>query len=182
MNYPLIKDNVFNKTFLLELQEHILRNRNDFLWKYAPIITTRHETIDDIIKNHTPYYFIHSWNSQNKETYAPGEEYFYNAFVSKIQENTGLSLVTRAKINLYTRQEQNNIHTFHRDLETSGQHVALFFLFDTNGPFYYKVGYNTYLIECKENRMVFFNSDLVHASSDCTDKKCRITINFNYIR
>jgi ectoine hydroxylase-related dioxygenase (phytanoyl-CoA dioxygenase family) len=47
----------------------------------------------------------------------------------------------------------------------------------TNGKTYFK---DKDPVDCKENRIVIFDSKLYHSSSTSTDSNQRIVINFNY--
>ena len=75
---------------------------------------------------------------------------------------------------------QTDFHIDFCDLDTTKRKTAVFYLSDTNGPLLIKNKKQE--IECKQNRLVRFDSNIEHAAilhqGDSSSR--RIVINFNY--
>ena len=89
----------------------------------------------------------------------------------------------RIKINCYPRKEKHYQHGFHFDhpaetTDVSTYKIAIYSVNTNNG---YTIFKNGDKIESKENRMVFFDGSLEHASVTQTDENLRININITYI-
>lgn len=119
----------------------------------------------------TDYYFSHTF--YRSDTNMPSQ--MINV-VMPILKKLPINRLIRAKANLYP-----NVGTL---LEN---HAHTDFPFDHNGAIFYINSNNGFTIlhdgtkiESVANRILFFNSSLLHNSTHCTDKKVRININFNY--
>tara|TARA_B100000035_G_scaffold117933_1_gene99999 strand:+ start:60 stop:551 length:492 start_codon:yes stop_codon:yes gene_type:complete len=81
----------------------------------------------------------------------------------------------RSKVNCYPRTDKIIEHSWHRDF--SYEHSGILFYLNTcNG----KTKFEKDTVESKENRIVFFDPSKLHASTSCTDQKCRWNIIANY--
>ena len=65
----------------------------------------------------------------------------------------------------------------HVDFDNFLGKTAIFYVNSNNG---YTVFENGLKVDSQENRLVVFNSDLLHAGTTCTDQKIRCVINFNF--
>ena len=82
----------------------------------------------------------------------------------------------RIKANLYPNQNKFIKHPLHTD--TIFEHKgAILYLNTNNGKTILKDGTE---IDSVDNRILLFNSFEEHCSTNCTDEKIRININFNY--
>ena len=82
----------------------------------------------------------------------------------------------RAKANLYLGSEKFIQHEFHKDLKFT-HNGAVFYVNTNNG---YTILNDEIKIESVENRVLLFDPSTLHASTNCTDKSTRLTININY--
>jgi len=64
---------------------------------------------------------------------------------------------------------------YHSDI--AGCITAIYYLNTCNGPLHFK---DHPSVDAVENRLVIFNSDLIHCGTKCTDSDKRTLINFNY--
>ena len=82
----------------------------------------------------------------------------------------------RIKANLYTRSDNLIIHASHTDYEY--EHKAAIFYVNTNNGFtILNDGTN---IKSVANRLLMFEAYKEHQSTNCTDERARVNINFNY--
>jgi hypothetical protein len=74
---------------------------------------------------------------------------------------------------------QNNLieHGTHIDSERSIK-AAVYYVNSNNGKTIFESGEE---IESVENRLVIFDANHPHRSTNCTDEWRRITVNFNYV-
>jgi hypothetical protein len=95
-----------------------------------------------------------------------------------IKKINPISLI-RVKANLTTKTIKNEVYGFHTDVNPKEFiKTGVFYLQNTNGGTIFD---DDNVIECVENRFVYFPSGLLHSGISATDTKSRIVINFNYI-
>ena len=82
----------------------------------------------------------------------------------------------RIKCNLYPNINKYEEHAFHTDYNFEHK-AAILYINSNNGFTILEDGTK---IESIENRILMFNAFELHKSTNCTDKKARININFNY--
>jgi len=85
--------------------------------------------------------------------------------------------VIRVKGNLYPKDENYIEHDWHIDYDFDHK-GAIFYINTNNGHTILEDGTK---IESVENRMLLFNAGRKHKSTNCTDTKYRMNINFNYM-
>lgn len=85
--------------------------------------------------------------------------------------------IIRIKANLTTRTEKVILHGYHNDVNFKCK-TAVYYLNTNDGFTAFEDGQ---VVESVENRMVIFDSDILHTGSTCTNAKYRMLINFNYI-
>jgi hypothetical protein len=94
-----------------------------------------------------------------------------------------LTLV-RVKANLQVRTETRQQNSFHIDLVDPDlkpyPHLltAIYYVNTNNGVTMFEDGTE---VQSVANRMVVFPSSVKHTGTTCTDAKCRVLINFNYL-
>ena len=81
----------------------------------------------------------------------------------------------RIKANLTTKKQVQIKGEMHTDFENCT--TAIWYLNTNNG---YTLFENGNKVECVENRMVIFDSNLKHCGVESNDSETRIVINFNY--
>ena len=103
-------------------------------------------------------------------TYYP---FVYENFISKISD---LRSIIRSKVNCYPRTDKNVLHAFHQDFLYP--HRALILSLNTCDG--YTVFEDGTKIDSISNRAVIFDASVSHASTSCTNQKCRWNIIVNY--
>ncbi len=83
----------------------------------------------------------------------------------------------RAKAVLTTQTTEHHNSGFHNDYDNIT--TAVYYLNSCNGWTEFEDGGK---VESVANRMLIFDSNLIHGGVSCTDQKTRIVINFNYER
>lgn len=100
---------------------------------------------------------------------------YLNLIVPLVEIINPKSLI-RVKANLTTRTEEKYEYGYHLDTDFNCTTAILYINTNNGGTLFENENY----IESKENRFVFFNSELEHTGVSCTDEKRRIVININY--
>ena len=139
-------------------------------WQYSPIITSNsHEQFDG--------YFVHLLIGDGII-----KSEFTDNFLPKVSELMPPHyFITRAKLNLYTRQSSVIRHGAHRDADYP-HHTALFYFNDTDGPtILHHPTEGEIEVECRANRIVCFDGFMQHRSTTCTNYPVRINLNINYL-
>lgn len=136
---------------------------NEFAWYYNDFISHENKLDDE-------FYFTHIFFNS-----AGIRSHFYNA-LTPILNKLNIKKLLRIKANLYPRTETIVHHENHVDQEY--KHNGLIFYINTNDGFTV-IGNNN--IESIANRALFFDPSELHHSTTCTNNKCRINININYI-
>lgn len=157
-----VYDDFINKTSLENIQENMLFG--NFPWFYNPFVTYQDEEEEGFQFQHSFYNY-----------FSPKSDYIY--LIDQIIEKINPVAIVRIKANLLTKSSSNIIHPFHRDFDFKCK-TAVFYVNTNNG---FTIFENGKKIESVENRIVIFDSNENHAGSTCTDEKCRVVINFNYI-
>ena len=116
------------------------------------------------------FQFVHTFYDEHKNN-SPLFFKFLDPILAKINPR----LLIKAKANLLTRTEKVINHQFHYDFKDMV--TSILYFSTTNGPTLFK---NNIKVDCIENRLVTFDSNLKHASSSCSDKNIRIVLNLNY--
>ena len=107
----------------------------------------------------------------------------YYSLFDIAQQKLGVSRLDRIKLNLNPKtffHRKNGFHTDQRsEFEGVPQHqkTAVFSLNTNNGWTEFKKGGK---VKSVANRLVTFDSGLIHQGVTCTDEKIRVVINFNY--
>jgi hypothetical protein len=96
-------------------------------------------------------------------------------FINKINPQR----ILRLKTNLQTPTIEPIRSRFHTDVEnTTGVKTAIYYVNTNNG---FTVFEDDIQVKSIENRLVIFDSSMLHAGTTCTDQKSRCVINFNFI-
>ena len=97
------------------------------------------------------------------------------ALIQPILAKLNVKSLIRIKANLSTKAEEASYQGFHTDT-TFDCTTAIFYLNTNNG--HTMVGDQK--IESIENRLVRFNSQILHTGSTATDTQVRVVLNLNY--
>lgn len=102
---------------------------------------------------------------------------FYNSLINPFLNRMDVKSIIRIKANLYPYLGKYVEHNFHTD-QTFPHSGAIFYINNNNGFTILEDGTK---LESVQNRMVFLNTySILHKSTNCTNDRVRITINFNY--
>lgn len=89
------------------------------------------------------------------------------------------SSIMRIKANLTTKTDRSMLYGLHVDKINAPSNLksAVYYVNTTNGPTVFEDGTE---IESIENRLVIFDTDMVHSAASQTDTKTRVIINLNF--
>ena len=120
-----------------------------------------------------PFYFVHLFYVEDKIN----SEYFasLSPLLESIHNQNEIRSLKRIKGNFYPGGKEIILHDLHTDFPYSHK-GAIYYLNSCDG--YTLIGDEK--VESVENRIVFFDASENHASTNCTDQKFRVNINFNY--
>jgi hypothetical protein len=153
-------DNLLPKEKLKSIQDVMLST--EFPWFFSDRISGPKEVIEN-------YYFVHIFYLKTINSS------FYN-ILDPIIEKLDANALVRIKGNLHPNVNkfiENNKH-----VDYDFQHKGAIFYVNTNNGF--TILEDGTKIESIENRLLMFDPSKLHNSTNCTDKKCRVNINFNY--
>jgi hypothetical protein len=97
--------------------------------------------------------------------------------IDPILQKINPSAIVRIKANLQPRTEKIITHQYHLDHNNFDGKTAIFYINTNNGYTIFEDGTK---IESVENRLVVFNSNILHTGTTCTDQKVRCLINFMF--
>ena len=144
--------------------------------------------------NEFPWYWSESIVAPDEDGYDPKDYFlahgiFKNGIPSdyyQVLQNSslfallGVSEFERIKINLNPRTLFNKGGGWHVDFKYTPKikNTAVYYLNTCNGYTKFKKGGK---VKSVANRMVIFDSKLIHQGYTCTDQKRRVVLNFNWI-
>ena len=134
----------------------------DFPWYFNNEISNRKEVVDG-------YYFTHMFFY--KTVYSSSCD-----MLNPILEKLEAKALIRIKGNLHPNVNKYTINNKHIDYEF--EHKGAIFYVNTNNG--YTIIEDDVKIESIENRLLIFDPSKPHSSTNCTDEKRRVNINFNY--
>lgn len=166
MSYQII-DNFLDQDTFLKIKKEI----------YGPNLPWFHNEFlvyeDEKQENNT-------WNWQLTHTFynnnIPRSEKFY--LLEPLLVKLNPAAIMKIKANLMPRTNEIIVHKFHTDITswTAGK-TAVFYINSNNG---YTLFENGDRVESIENRMLVFDTDMMHTGTSCTNARNRCVINFNY--
>jgi hypothetical protein len=132
-----------------------------------------------------PWFFSQNVNSKDTNNFYFTHTFFHNSnvnsnyfgIVEPVLSKLNIKDLIRIKGNLYPRTEQLKNHGQHIDYDF--EHKGAIFYINTNNGF--TVLEDGTKIESVENRLLIFDAYKMHNSTNCTDEKVRMNINFNYL-
>lgn len=157
MKYKIF-DNVLPEDIFNTLKQHII----SLPWNLSDGLVYDNET------NLSNYYFVHEFLFRHTLK----SNYFH--VLDPILEILQPNAIFRIKANLYTYTGSFIEHPEHEDTNFDCKN-AIFYMDNSNGY----TGIGTEKIQSKENRLAIMER-MMHFSTNCSDQKFRITINFNY--
>ena len=153
--------------FLHDDDFYPLRDRllsNDFNWFHIE----RQVTWDT-----QPYidYFTHFIYNNHEIT----SDYYH--LIIPFLKKMNIRAILSIRVNLVTMKHERVVSDFHIDYEYKDSKTAIYYLNTNNGYTEFEDGTK---INCDENKLVVFNSQIKHRLASQTDKTKRVVINFNY--
>jgi len=158
-----IKDNFLPKKFNEEIFN--ILTGDAFPWYYNAFVTRGYEKDQNMYFTHVVYHD----GKINSTIY----EKLVTPFIKKLK----IKKLIRVKLNLYTPNKKIITHKWHADFPFKHK-TALYYLNTNNGYTSFKDPNKK--VSSVANRCAIFDGHHVHKSSNCTDQKCRITLNVNY--
>ena len=97
--------------------------------------------------------------------------------ITPFLKKMNIRAIIAIRVNLVTIKHERVIGNFHTDYRYQDSKTAIYYLNTNNGYTEFEDGTK---IDCEENKLVVFNTQLKHRIVSQTDKTKRVVINFNY--
>ena len=164
----LVFDNFLEQRYFAEIQE-LLMGRN-FCWYYKDSVNE--STIEEK-RDLDTFQFAHLFFSVKDGGVCSNH---FN-ILKPILEKLNAQVILKVKSNLLTKNENPKYFGYHIDSHYPTSKTSIFYINTNNGSTIFKDGT---VVDSKENRMVVFDSDIMHTGKPCSDQSTRVLINFNY--
>lgn len=166
-----IKDKFLDKLTFYRIK-HTIFDYENTPWRCIKNITGEEKEKD--------CYFTHSLYethmNEDKELYYNGIPCSPHHWIADIlKEAIGAETLIRVKANLYPRTDILHSHRPHKDYKFDHK-AALLSLNTCDGH----TNVDGTKVASVKNRMLFFNPQITHNSTNCTDEQFRCNININY--
>ena len=168
MNKIIIKDNFLDKDTFNSIKNAFFDCNQDNLF---PWYLQDHQNVkgDKGVQLVHIFYHEHTINSK------------YFNYLKPILKKLKVRALQRIKANVTFKTNQIRVYKYHIDFETPKNEAvgktSLFYFHTTNGPTVFK---NDKKVDCVENRMVTFPTNMLHSGSTHTDAPFRGVLNFNW--
>ena len=162
--YKII-DDFLNKSDFLKIKESLLSD--EFPWYYTKVLDRTPVSMEAKEYN---FQFTHTFYKDSKPI--SNGIFLLDPIINAISPNN----ILRIKANLNINTEKIIEHGHHIDFDDCT--TAIFYVNSNNGKTIFQ---NGSVVESLENRLLIFNSNLLHSGTTCTDENVRCVINFNYI-
>lgn len=164
-----IIDNFLSEQDFLALKTTMLGS--NFPWFYNSIKVNHNNTT---LKEKFNYQFVHTFYKDH----VPHSQHIelINPIIAKLNP----SALLRIKANLTPNTDEIVEYDYHRDYDTPFKFdglSAVYYINTNNGYTVFETGEK---VASVENRIVIFDSDLLHTGTTCTDEKVRCVLNFNF--
>ena len=166
----VIKENFVPQDFFTKMQSLMLGE--EFPWYFSEPIdmdTLNPNLLCDPLDN---FQLCHTFYA-NDEPVSP----FYPVCIEPFVKALGMRHLIRIKVNLNLRAKNIIKQGFHVDNNYHDSFTSILYL-NTND------GYTEFIdgtkVESVENRLVIFDTPLLHTGTTCTNEKYRLTLNLNY--
>lgn len=164
-----IRDNFLDLTSFAEIKTTLLGN--NFPWFFQNTVVGYNDR-DLQETNLDQYQFTHVFYMDS----APRSEGFY--LLKPLLDKLNISALVRVKANLTPRTLTRHIHGYHSDYpEHKNMKTAVFYVNTNDGATVFKDGSEVSSIE---NRLVEFDTPILHSGTTSTDTPVRCVINLNY--
>ena len=152
-----IYDNFLSEDEFLKIKNSILNS--EFSWNLTPNVSNLQENL----KITSSYYFTHLFESYE----------IFESLLGKLNPEK----VIRIKANLYPSTEEIEKHSNHIDYEF--ENIGAIYYLNTNNGL--TILEDTVKVESMKNRLLLFDGSKLHCSTTCSDDKCRVNINMNFV-
>ena len=173
MNYK-IYDNFLDKENFLFIRDTVMGDT--FPWFFNKNKTSSTSSAIFLNKENAEEYDFQFTHTFYKKMMPWSDQY---GLVLPIIEKIKAKALIRVKANLTTKTPSIVHYGNHVDFENSPKNLktAVFYLNSNNGLTLFENGPE---VESIENRLLIFDTDLVHTGTSCTDEKTRCVININF--
>jgi len=157
-------DNFLSKEDFKSVYDHIMSA--EFAWYWNDVVyrgSKKENQVTNYYETHLLYQNIPMSNS-------------FDFIIDKFFKKLDIKALERMKVNCYPGQDTLFEHGFHVDRNYTHK-GAIFCLNTCNGYTAFKTGEK---IDSVENRMILFDPSKEHSSTNTTNAKRRVNINFNY--
>lgn len=163
-----IIDNFLQYEDVKKIQDTMIGSDCNFPWYFNDsIVYNNNEEKKDI----SCYQFTHKFYCDHK----PNSDYIH--ILDIIIEKINPSALVRIKANLLPHTQEKRINHFHIDILNFLGKTAIFYVNTNNGKTIFQDGSE---VDSIENRLLIFDSNLMHTGTTCSDQSVRCVINFNY--
>jgi hypothetical protein len=142
----------------------------DFVWYYGIVVFDEDLNREQKLAQYYNFQFTHLFYNNFNQTSS-----FFPA-LNKLLEKINPKSILRIKANLSTRTPEIIEYGYHIDF--SDVTTCVYYINDNDGYTKFKDGT---IVNSKANRAVFFNSNLWHTGTSCTDEERRMAINLNFL-
>jgi len=104
---------------------------------------------------------------------------FYYKVIKPIINKLNVKKIHLVRANLILKDKNSSVSGFHTDLNFKCK-TAIYYVNTNNGGTIFKINKKEIKVESEENKIVIFNSKILHAAKSQTDTDTRIVININY--
>ena len=176
MDHMEIIDNFLQQDQFDKLERIVMSDR--FPWYHSESIVSKGEVIND-----NSFYSVHMLYDNDRPTNDTSMEIMKPILIRLKEEQAEdrfAGTLIRVKINSYPNQNKFIEHKMHQDFPPNKiPYMACLFSLNTcDGYTKFEDGTK---VESVKNRALIFNPTLNHCSTNTTDQKRRVNINFNYI-
>ena len=161
IKYKII-ENFLDYNSFLELKNYAFSSEISWFWK-------KNQTKEDAgILNHKIY-----------QNYLPNSD-IYVKFIHDIILKLKATALIDARINLLVNNNKQESSNWHTDNGTFNSKTAILYLNTCNGFTILKLEKEEFKVMCEENKMLIFDSNVLHRAVRQTDTERRIVLNINY--
>ena len=168
MNKIIIKDNFLEKDTFDSIKNAIFDYNQESVFPWF-LQNFKVEMGDNEVQLTHIFYCDHVMNSN-----------YFNS-LRPILKKLKVRALERIKLNVTFKANKLRLYKYHTDFPTPKNEAvgktSLMYFHTTNGPTIFE---NDKKVDCVENRMVTFPTNMLHAGSTHTDKPFRGVINFNW--
>jgi len=172
-----VVDNFLKPEIFKYIQKEVLSDRFNWIW-CDDVVGYGNEDINPLDNHQFEHVVLTVQPSSPKD----GQVYemYVNPsmeLIRPILDNIPIRSLFRVKFNLTPRTSDIVEHGFHVDSSYPDSITAVMYFNTCDGYTKFEDGTK---VESVENRIVFFNSQMKHTGSTCTDDQRRVVLNLNY--